>query len=188
MLKNTTILILVFCLSLVRPVNSQTPEARAADGAARNFKRQNLTISGKITDWETGESLPFATVYVRNGDRMIATRSNVDGFFTLTPVPSDTSSLTLTYVGYRNTTYTLTPDSPLMGLNISMKPDETHLDEVMVRGEKTEIMKANETISMIKMLPSKQILNGKLYPIINWNSACSIPGTRSSIPTVKAIP
>jgi len=154
MLKNATFLILGFCLCIVQGADCQTTQPPASRNSEQNIKaRFNLTVSGRITDSKTGESMPFATVYVKNGDRLIATKSNVDGFFTLTQVPSDTSSITLTYVGYRNTTYALTPESLLTSLNIAMKPDEAQLDEVTVKGEKTEIMKANETISMIKMTP-----------------------------------
>jgi ferric enterobactin receptor len=118
-----------------------------------NPERTQFALTGRIVDSKTGESLPFATLYVRNGPKVVASKTNVDGYFTLGPVPADTCGLYLSYVGYRSTRYFMTPQTPLTGLTIQMEPTTSELEEVVVTGEKTEVLKANEVVGMIKMTP-----------------------------------
>jgi len=110
-----------------------------------------FTFAGKIIDARTSEPLPFVNVAIRTN--RAGTQGNVDGYFTLLKVPSDTATLILSYIGYITTTIKLVPDAPINGVTIEMEPDNAELDEVVVKGEKTEVLKAAETIGMFKMTP-----------------------------------
>ena len=59
---------------------------------------KNFTLSGIIKDSQSGETLPFATVFVK-GSNFGAT-TNADGYFTLHKVPTDTSTISISYIGY----------------------------------------------------------------------------------------
>ena len=48
---------------------------------------------------ETGEPLPFASVYVKQGERLIGTTTDFDGKFTLKPLDPGTYNLTISFVG-----------------------------------------------------------------------------------------
>ena len=50
-----------------------------------------ITISGVVKDKESGETLPFANVFIK--DTNIGTTTNGDGFFTLFNVPSENSTI-----------------------------------------------------------------------------------------------
>jgi hypothetical protein len=54
--------------------------------------KTNFTLSGKLIDTQTGESLPFANVRLRRDNRLVGVQTNVDGFlryliFLPIPVP-----------------------------------------------------------------------------------------------------
>jgi ferric enterobactin receptor len=112
--------------------------------------RKNFTLSGRVTDASTGENLPFANVGILG--TKIGAQTNVDGVFTLLKVPSDTATLLVSYVGYKTLKYYLNPKMSFENFAIVLESTTT-LDEVTVKGEKTEVMKANEVVGMIKMTP-----------------------------------
>ncbi len=110
-----------------------------------------FTFTGRIIDARSSEPLPFVNLSIKSNKS--GSQGNVDGYFTLLSVPTDTTTLTLSYIGYITTTIKLVPDAPINGVTIEMEPDNAELDEVVVKGEKTEVLKAAETIGMFKMTP-----------------------------------
>jgi hypothetical protein len=126
----------------------QVVAGRQAAKAATKF---NFTFTGRIIDSRSAEPLPFVNIMVKS--KKTGTQTNVDGYFTLLKVPTDTTTLVLSYIGYVTTTIKLVPDAPISAITIEMEPDNTELDEVVVKGEKTEVLKAAETIGMFKMTP-----------------------------------
>ena len=110
-----------------------------------------FTFTGRIIDARSSEPLPFVNLSIKSNKS--GSQGNVDGYFTLLSVPTDTTTLTLSYIGYITTTIKLVPDAPVNGVTIEMEPDNAELDEVVVKGEKTEVLKAAETIGMFKMTP-----------------------------------
>lgn len=121
--------------------------------AKSNLKpeKENFKITGKILDSKSGEPLPFSSVQIIS-NRM-GVQANVDGLFTLPKVPSDTSSLLVKYLGYRPKVVFLKPGLNFNNLEVELDAATGELDEVVVVGEKTEVMKANEQIGMYKITP-----------------------------------
>ncbi|MFN8345911.1 MAG: TonB-dependent receptor [Spirosomataceae bacterium] len=113
--------------------------------------RTDFTLMGRVVEKKTSENMPFATVAVL-GSKM-GVQTNVDGYFTLLKVPSDTVTLLVSYVGYKSAAVHLSPKTPLQNFVIEIEPGEQELEEVMVMGAKTEVLKANEIVGMIKMTP-----------------------------------
>lgn len=116
--------------------------------------RNNFTLSGKVVDSENLESLPFVTIYV-DGTGIGAT-SNVDGYFTLLNVPSDTVTVELRYIGYRNKKLYLSPTTELEKLTIKMEQETVNLQEVTVTADKQDVLQVSGTqAGMYKMSPIK---------------------------------
>lgn len=98
-----------------------------------HVERKNITISGKVIDAETGETLPQATIRVMNTN--IATATNNDGYFSLLNIPNDSCMVEIMYIGY--VTHQLrvkninNPDQLMVGL----QSDSRLLNEVVVLGE-----------------------------------------------------
>jgi len=92
------------------------------------FAQQRRTVSGYITDAQTGEQLYMATVFEQNSQA--GTTSNRFGFFSLS-VPEGKVTLKISYVGYQ-------PQIKLISLKvdtllrISMKSDNK-LDEIVIK-------------------------------------------------------
>lgn len=115
---------------------------------------KNFTLSGIIKDSQSGETLPFATVFVK-GSNFGAT-TNADGYFTLHKVPTDTSTISISYIGYDKKEIKLSPTMAKVNLVIFVNPSSVQLQEVVISAEREDIMQIkSEEISTIKMTPKK---------------------------------
>jgi iron complex outermembrane receptor protein len=63
------------------------------------------TISGKVTDAETGEGLIGASIIVKG--TTIGALTSADGSFTINRVPQDASTLKVSYTGYADQELTI---------------------------------------------------------------------------------
>ena len=114
----------------------------------------NLSISGIIKDKQSGETLPYANVMLAASAK--GTTSNVDGYFTLFEVPTDTSTLKFRYLGYQPLTFQLQPGMDMNNLVIRMEDFDVQLEEVLVLAEKEEqLMTASSGISKIRLSPAQ---------------------------------
>lgn len=111
----------------------------------------NFTLSGQVKDLATGESLPFVNLIIKENNS--GTTTNIDGYFTLMNVPSDTSSLMLSYIGYKSLVYHLSPKKSIDKLVVELEPQMQQLDEVVVKGKREDLLETNTQVSMIKMTP-----------------------------------
>ena len=64
----------------------------------RQKTHKNIALSGIVLDEDTGEALPNALVYLRESEKYTIT--NRDGRFNFLNIPSDTSILEISYIGY----------------------------------------------------------------------------------------
>jgi len=88
---------------------------------------QDITVTGKVTDKETGKPVEGVTVKVKNNTT--STTTNIDGVFSI-KVPSGESVLTFTSVGY----LFFEVKAGSVNQEISMSPSNAKLDEVVVIG------------------------------------------------------
>ncbi len=116
-------------------------------------KRKHVTIRGIVKDVGSGETLPYVSIYVPTTQQ--GTSTNVDGYFTLFDVPTDTSGLDLSYIGYQSKKFFLRPDLDLEKLVITLEPQSELLEEIQVTANHEELLRANEKISMLKLSPVK---------------------------------
>lgn len=68
--------------------------------SAASFGQSNGEIRGTVIDEESGKPIPFATVYVSIGDRMVGTQTDDDGSFVLKPLPSGEYIVNFKFTGY----------------------------------------------------------------------------------------
>ncbi len=113
-----------------------------------------FTITGKVVEQGSGETLSYATVAVPNST--IGTNTNLDGFFTLFNVPSDTTILQISYVGYRVLKLTLSKEIIKSPLLIELVPLSNTLDEVVVSADAYKVLKANSGVS-VSIVSAKQL-------------------------------
>jgi hypothetical protein len=116
--------------------------------------KHDYTLTGVVRDKVTGENLPFAMVLVKGTS--IGTTTNMDGFFSIPKVPSDTSTIIVKYVGFNPTLLFLTPALPSKNITIHLASTSTNLEAVTVLGMKQDVVLSdNKSISKIKITPAK---------------------------------
>ena len=96
--------------------------------------QNRFTLSGEITDSETGEDLVGATVYMAGTS--LGGVSNSYGFYSLT-VPGGKQELVCSYIGYEEFRVAIELKNDRR-LNISLMPKSTQLEEVVVSAERAD--------------------------------------------------
>ncbi len=120
-------------------------------GTSTGLPAQEITqtISGKVFDDITNESLPFATIVVKDTDPLIGTASDVNGNFVLENVKVGRQTISITMVGYD--TYEikelLVSSGQIINLNIGLQQSNAELDEVVVHVNKSTPQNSMATLS-----------------------------------------
>jgi hypothetical protein len=108
--------------------------------------QQTRTISGFVTDAQTGERLYSATIYNQQTGR--GTLTNRFGFFSIS-LPEGSVTLKASFVGYEAQTRTIRLHADTT-LNFALKSDNK-LDEVVVRGSDTRQAYDNSDLGHVKL-------------------------------------
>jgi len=147
---------------------------------------QSITVHGHVVD-EKGEPLIGASVKVKSSPAT-ATTTNISGDFSLR-VPSNTSAISISYVGFVTFNVAIKPNSSNLG-SIPLANDANSLTEVVVVGygsqNKRDVTGATVTVDAksLSEVPSSNVidqLKGKVagVDIVNTNGALgSIPSIR----------
>ncbi len=114
------------------------------------FAQNTGTVSGKVTDKQTGEPLVGATVTVRGSNASTATDNN--GSFTLSNLKTGKNTVVISYVGFADMVQTVTVTGGATAtadaiLAVSNRPGEAVVVTASKRPEK--ITRAPATISVI---------------------------------------
>lgn len=107
---------------------------------------KQVTLSGQITDAESGEDLIGATVYFP--ELSIGVTTNLYGFYSIT-APAGTHVVQFRYIGYENQQKELRLSENTQ-LHIKLKPANTELEEVTVTAESI-----TDHVSTMKMSTEK---------------------------------
>ena len=113
---------------------------------------QNRTLSGYITDIETGEALIGVNIW--SPELKLGTSSNTYGFYSFT-LPQGVQIIRLTYFGYESNQFEITLDKNIE-FDFRLKPSNNMLNEVDVVASKGQSIQ--EQVQMSKMeVPIKQL-------------------------------
>ena len=96
---------------------------------------QTATLTGKVKDAETGEALPFCSVFVNN--TTLSTATDLEGNFTLSGLEPGTVEIGFSFLGYTAQTrkITLKPGGTFT-LNLNLVPLEQELTEQEVKASR----------------------------------------------------
>jgi ferric enterobactin receptor len=119
---------------------------------AQTTPKAGLLISGRVKDATTGEPLPNVTVRIAGASGVTST--NMDGYFTLRNVPSDTSTVIFTMMGFKPLRYRLSGAKSLRNLEISITASNESLNEVVINIKKEEGFKLNQKPGLITLTPA----------------------------------
>lgn len=139
----------------------------------------DLTIYGVVTDSQTGETLPNALVRVAGS--AVGTVTNSDGYFSLPKVPTDTSTIVVSYLGYQLNDIRLVPGRTRETLRIRMNQSVQSLSTFTVEDDAgNDKISYGEDISQITINP--QSLSGlpSLGELDVFRSLQLLPGISGS--------
>ncbi|MGB2272841.1 MAG: TonB-dependent receptor domain-containing protein [Flavicella sp.] len=97
---------------------------------------QNTTVTGLVLDKKNNTPIPFATLVVKSATTSIGSSSTIDGQFTFEGLPSDTYSLTVSYIGFAPSTtkFTLSSATTLELPVLYLSETSQKLEEVSITG------------------------------------------------------
>lgn len=114
----------------------------------------DFEISGKVLDENTGETLPYADIIIKGTTKGAST--NLDGYFTLFNVPSDTTLLEISYIGYQTQLFRITPKTKLNNITITLNEAGVYLSGITVTDiKKDQMLKASSGISTVSISPAQ---------------------------------
>ncbi|RLD44222.1 MAG: TonB-dependent receptor [Bacteroidetes bacterium] len=114
-------------------------------------RKSDFTLSGEVRDKETGEALAFTQIIIEGTNK--GTTCNVDGYFTLFHIPTDTSQLVVSYVGYKKKIVFLSPRLVNNKFVIELMPSTQQLEEANIVGEREDMMQIADEISKATLSP-----------------------------------
>lgn len=167
MTKHLLWLLAVFFLPMTKVSAQQaTPPAR-------------ITINGIVREKGSGETLPNATVIIRQNGQ--GTITNQDGYFTLLNIPTDTSTLLVTYIGYRSELIKLSPEMENSRLSIFLESETQELEELIISTQGDgQMIRASENISQISISPAQMAALPSLGEKDIFRSLQLLPGVSGS--------
>lgn len=138
--------------------------------------QNNFTISGEITDAETGETLPGVVVKATPINR--AAVSNTYGFYSLT-LPKGEHTVEVSFTGFTTLSRKITLDKDVR-LNFSLQPEVKTTNVIEITADKsrntesTDVGKIELDVSQVKKLP---VLLGEIDIL---KTITLLPGVQSS--------
>ena len=115
------------------------------------FSQKKFTLSGTITDAESGEDLAGATLSVQNNSYVAF--SNLYGFYSIT-LPEGDYNMVVQFVGYENQLVKVNLDSGKV-INFKMKSVIYELGYVDVKGERADHNVTSLEMGSVKINPKK---------------------------------
>jgi len=114
-----------------------------------------FTFSGKVVEANSNEPLPFASLIQKYSAK--GTTTNADGYFTLSNLASDTTTIRVSYIGYNTKEVKLSPEIVKQRkFLIELEPSVAALTEVEVKADAFQFVNVTSGISQAT-LSTKQI-------------------------------
>ncbi len=170
----------------VQPVGPATPlssPAGSLPGLTLPAGRVAATVSGRVTDGQTGGGLPGVSVVVKG--TTTGTATDQDGAYSLA-VPGDGATLVFSFIGYVTEEVAVGSRSVV---DVSLVPDVKSLSEVVVVGYGTQRKRditgsvasvSGQTLTSVPAAGLDQALQGRLAGV-QVQSATGAPGGTVSI-------
>ncbi len=122
--------------------------ALPARSNAGTFQRVEGTLSGFVRDSANGESIPFASVYIKG--LKIGTATNAEGYFAIPNVPDGEHEVQVSIVGYLPSLFVIAVENGAdIVHNISLVAQSVDIPQVVVTADLEEERRATQTSHVI---------------------------------------
>jgi TonB-dependent receptor len=140
------------------------------------------TITGQVTDAETGERLPGANVIVKGTS--FGDASGVDGRYAINRIPTGSYTLEISYLGYENQTSSVTVESnATQTANFSLQPAALEGEQVVVMG----VRAAGQARALNQQMNAVNIKNVVASDQIGRFPDPSVPDALQRLPGVSIV-
>lgn len=144
-----------------------------------------ISVFGIVQDSLTGEALPNAIVRINGSNRVAIT--NKGGYFSLPFVPSDTSTLVVSYLGYEGYKIKLAPGLNKKTLRIQMEEAPLKLADFELVENTGNTISYGEDVSQITINPKKLALLPSMGEIDVFRSLQLLPGISGTNETSSSL-
>ena len=135
------------------------------------------TISGFVSEAETGEALAGANVMIKGTD--MGTATNLDGYYVLSNVRAGTFELQVTYIGYRTVELAVTVNGGLSQRHdVEMAPETLTAEAIEVLGER-ESFQRDIGVSRVSLNPARLRALPQLGEVDLFRALQLLPGVRA---------
>ena len=135
-------------------------------------------ISGIVKNAGSGERLPFADIIIKGLNK--GTSTNVDGYFSLLNVPTDSFRLEIMYVGFQSTEQFIEAGTAnIKDLTIELSSGVS-LSEITINANSFKIMNASEGVSTVRLSPAQLALLPNVGEVDIFRSLQLLPGISGS--------
>ena len=130
---------------------------------------QQATLSGTVTDAETGEALPGANVSVISGTVQTGAATSSDGKFEVTNVRPGSYTVKVSYIGYESQTFTniVLSASETKTLKIALKPTGIEMNPISVSASRRpeKVLEAPADVAVIdtRQIDTRTVLTPTEY-------------------------
>lgn len=130
----------------------------------QSHAQQTYLISGRVTDANTGDPVPFANVVLKGTSKGVTT--NFEGFYTLkTTSPSD--SLLVSYIGYARKARWIDKNKPTQTIDFQLEAEAFALKEVRISAGENPAYPIMRKVIANKDLNDKRSLSAYEYESYN---------------------
>ena len=134
---------------------------------------QNGSLSGMITDGESEDALPGASILLVEAS--LGAASSIDGSYTINDIPAGTYTIRVSFVGYKSSEESITISSGDNTYSISLEPDFTGLEEVVVTGIASATSKARAEVA-VSSVSTERLLEQNSYQDVSQLLSGKVPG------------
>lgn len=141
------------------------------------FAQESASVSGYITDAETGETLISANIALEGTKK--GTSSNTSGYYTITNIDSGNYTLVTSYIGYQQFSRKITlAEGENLRLDIQLKPEGYQLEEVIVESEAEKKEQKNIGVTQVQTELIKKVPS--VFQADVFRSIQLLPGVKAS--------
>jgi len=145
--------------------------------ACNAFAQESASVSGYITDAETGETLISANIALE-GTRK-GTSSNTSGYYSITNIPPGDYTLVTSYIGYRQFSQEITlEEGENLRLDIQLQPEGYQLEELIVESEAEKREQKNIGVAQVQTELIKKVPS--VFQADVFRSIQLLPGVKAS--------
>lgn len=94
------------------------------------WAQSGATLTGKVTDAQTGDPLPGTNVYISGSQ--LGGSANPNGDYTINNIPTGQQTVIATFIGYSKFQQIITVEPGTNTFNIQLKPASIGLDDIVV--------------------------------------------------------